>query len=174
MSQPKTVRKALDLAKLAAALKLKQETTQALNAFRKRHEELLRMVGELQESRQSIDFQSYRSILKNQKIVDEAESVFKNYVPSAFPLEAQFKVIQAFQTISLEKAAETERQLQEQLKDLNETLKNIKEARPVEELSMEDIVQAVPSIDATVTQRSKNHDWIHKDFEKKFGDFSLL
>ncbi|KAJ1499586.1 ATP synthase d subunit [Coelomomyces lativittatus] len=101
MSQPKTVRKALDLAKLAAALKLKQETTQALNAFRKRHEELLRMVGELQESRQSIDFQSYRSILKNQKIVDEAESVFKNYVPSAFPLEAQFKVIQAFQTISV-------------------------------------------------------------------------
>ncbi|KAI9143182.1 hypothetical protein BKA69DRAFT_1062753 [Paraphysoderma sedebokerense] len=136
MSTRAAAKKVIDWSNLSVALKLKPETSASLSAFRKRHEELQRTVATLQEARSDIDFNHYRSILKNKKVVDDAEKALKAFAPAKYDLQAQLKVIHSFEAKALDRARKTADQVSTELKDLKDTLENIDKARPLDELTV--------------------------------------
>jgi hypothetical protein len=135
------------------------ETVAALQAFRKRHADAQRIHGQLSSQPTAVDFTYYRSILKNQNIVNEAEKLLKDFKPVTYDVNAHVKTIEAFEEkavclvllilerctlftfisnpiLQVEKAQETAAQIDLELKELQSTLANIEDARPFEDLTV--------------------------------------
>ena len=126
----------LDWAKVTNSLGLRGQTVASLQAFKKRNEDARRRVAMLSEQPQKVDFAHYRSILKNQAIVDEIEKHFSSFKPVAYDVGRQIKAIEAFEAQAVKSAEETKGKVDLELKDLEKTLKNIEEARPFDELTV--------------------------------------
>lgn len=94
----------------------------------------------LSELPTTVDFAHYRSVLKNQAIVDEIEKRFTSFKPATYDLNRQLKAIEAFEVEAIRNAEATKEKVDLELKDLDKTLKNIEEARPFEELTVVCIV----------------------------------
>jgi hypothetical protein len=90
----------------------------------------------LSEQPQKVDFAHYRSVLKNQAIVDEIEKHFSTFKPVTYDVGRQIKAIEAFEAQAVKSAEETKGKVDLELKDLEKTLKNIEEARPFDELTV--------------------------------------
>jgi hypothetical protein len=93
-------------------------------------------VIQLSEQPSKVDFAHYRSILKNQAVVDEIEKHFNSFKPATYDVGRQIKAIEAFEAQALKNAEETKGRVDLELKDLEKTLKNIEEARPFEDLTV--------------------------------------
>ena len=97
--------------------------------------------------------------------------------------------------LQIAKAKETEAQIDVELKDLQETLSNIQDARPFEDLTVspptsafthlslrmgaaklqvEEVGQAHPRILETVENMVKKGKWTVPGYKEKFGDLSLM
>lgn len=74
--------------------KLKPETMASLNAFRRRHADLQKTLVELKEQDTAIDFSHYRKVLKNTKVIDNAEKALKGFKPATYDLTLQIKMIE--------------------------------------------------------------------------------
>ena len=83
-----------------------------------------------------MNFESYRSQLKNQGVIDEIESHFKSFKPATYDVSRQIKAIEAFEAQAVKNAEETKGLVDKELADLEKTLKNIEEARPFEDLTV--------------------------------------
>jgi F-type H+-transporting ATPase subunit d len=126
----------LDWAKVTTSLGLRGQTVTSLQAFKKRNEDARRRVTLLSEQSSKVDFAHYRSILKNQAVVDEIEKHFNSFKPATYDVGRQIKAIEAFEAQALKNAEETKGRVDLELKDLEKTLKNIEEARPFDELTV--------------------------------------
>jgi hypothetical protein len=73
------------------------ETVAALQAFRKRHADAQRIHGQLTAQPTTVDFSYYRSTLKNQNIINEAEKLLKDFKPVTYDVNAHVKAIGAFE-----------------------------------------------------------------------------
>ncbi|KAI9264415.1 hypothetical protein BY458DRAFT_513960 [Sporodiniella umbellata] len=153
---------------------LPQETVQSLQAFRKRNEEVKRVLSELKEQSTTVDFAHYRNVLKNQKIVDQAEKALGGFKPVTYNLNAQLDVISQFETKAVSKAEKTVKQIENELKDLQATLSNIEQSRPVEQLKVDDVVAANPKLIKEVEESIKKGDWSVPGYKEKFGDMSYF
>lgn len=85
---------------------------------------------------QTVDFQHYRSTLKNTAIVDEIEQHFKQFKPATYDVGRQLKAIEAFEAQAVKSAEETKGKVDRELRDLEKTLQNIETARPFEDLTV--------------------------------------
>jgi F-type H+-transporting ATPase subunit d len=126
----------LDWAKIGTSLGLRGQTAASLQAFKKRNEDARRRVQQLSELPSKVDFAHYKSILKNQAVVDEIEKHFASFKPATYDVGRQIKAIEAFEVQAVKNAEETKGRVDLELKDLEKTLKNIEEARPFEELTV--------------------------------------
>jgi F-type H+-transporting ATPase subunit d len=126
----------LDWQAITNNLGLRGQTVASLQAFKKRNDDARRRVLLLSEQPSKVDFSHYRSILKNQAVVDEIENHFKNFKPATYDVGRQIKAIEAFEQQAIKNAEETKGRVDMELKDLEKTLKNIEEARPFEDLTV--------------------------------------
>lgn len=126
----------LDWTKLGTQLGLKGQTAAALQSFKKRNDDARRKVTVLSEQSQTVDFSHYRSILKNQAIVDDIEKQFNAFKPATYDVNRQIKAIEAFESQAVKSAEETKAVVDQELSDLNKTLKNIQDARPFADLTV--------------------------------------
>ncbi len=69
-------------------------------------------------------------------MVDEIEKHFASFKPATYDVGRQIKAIEAFEAQAVKNAEETKGKVEEELRDLEQTLKNIEEARPFEELTI--------------------------------------
>jgi hypothetical protein len=90
----------------------------------------------LSDQPQNVDFSFYRSQLKNSAVIDEIERSFKQYKPATYDVERQVKAIESFETQAVKSAEETKSVVDQELKDLDKTLRNIEDARPFEDLTV--------------------------------------
>ena len=74
-----------------------EETIASLQALRKRHGDAQRVAGTLKSQPTEVDFAHYRSVLKNQAVVDEAEKIIQNFKPVTYDVSAHVKAIEAFE-----------------------------------------------------------------------------
>jgi hypothetical protein len=126
----------IDWTKLTSALSLTPQTNAALTAFRKRNVDAHTKRNALKTSRTSVDFAYYRSILKNQKVIDEIERAAKDFKPVTYDVSTVLKSIEGFEAEAVKNAEQTEKKISEQLVDLEETIKNIDQARAPDDLSV--------------------------------------
>merc|ERR1711964_173407 len=116
----------LDWAKVTQSLGLRGQTAASLQAFKKRNEDARRRVQILSEQPSKVDFAHYKSILKNQAVVDEIEKHFATFKPATYDVGRQIKAIEAFEA---------------------QAVKNTEEARPFEDLTVDEVAAARPDID---------------------------
>lgn len=126
----------MDWAHITNSLSLRGQTAAALQAFKKRNEDARRRVQLLSEQPQTVDFSHYRTILKNQAIVQEIEKQVTSFKPATYDVARQIKAIEAFEAQAIKNAEETKGSVDLELKNLEKTLKNIEEARPFEDLTV--------------------------------------
>jgi F-type H+-transporting ATPase subunit d len=126
----------LDWAKVTSSLGLRGQTVASLQAFKQRNENARRKVQLLSEQPTAVDFAHYRSVLKNQAVIDEIEKRFKEFKPASYDVARQLKAIDAFEVEAVKNAQATKEKVDLELKDLEATLKNIETARPFEELTV--------------------------------------
>lgn len=126
----------IDWTKLGTQLGLRGSTANALAAFKKRNDDARRKVQQLSEQPSTVDFSHYRSVLKNQAIVDQIEKEFNAFKPATYDVNRQIKSIEAFEAQAVKSAEDTKGAVDAELRDLEKTLKNIEEARPFEDLTV--------------------------------------
>jgi ATP synthase D chain, mitochondrial (ATP5H) len=126
----------IDWTKLTSALSLTPQITSALTSFRKRNVDAHTKLNALKAARTQIDFSYYRSTLKNQAVIDEIEKAARAFKPVTYDVTTILKGIEGFEQEAVKSARDTEKKIQEQLKDLETTIKNIEEARAPDELSV--------------------------------------
>lgn len=85
------------------SVNLPQETVVSLQAFRKRNDEVKRVLAELKEQSTTVDFSKYRNVLKNQSVIDQAEKAVSGFKPVAYNLDAQLNAINQFETKAVSK-----------------------------------------------------------------------
>ncbi|KAI9768989.1 MAG: ATP synthase d subunit [Geoglossum simile] len=164
----------IDWVRITASLSLKGNTAAALQAFKKRNEDARRKVQLLSDQPQDIDFAQYRSLLKNQAVIDEIEKNFKAFKPVTYDVGRQIKAIEAFEAQAVRNAEVTKGRVDEEVKDLEETLRNIDEARPFEDLTVDEVVAARPDIEERTKQLVSKGRWAVPGYKEKFGDLSML
>ncbi|KAI9354193.1 hypothetical protein BD770DRAFT_325020 [Pilaira anomala] len=163
---------AINWSKLSVTLP--QETVVSLQAFRKRNDEVKRVLAELKEQNTTVDFSRYRKVLKNQGIIDQAEKAVSGFKPVAYNLEAQLSAIDQFEAKAVSKAQKTVQQIEHELKDLHATLSNIEGSRPIEQLTVDDIVVAKPEITKNIEESLKKGNFSIPGYKEKFGDISYF
>lgn len=121
---------------MTSSLGLRGQTVSSLQAFKKRNEDARRKVQQLSEQPTTVDFAAYRSVLKNQAVIDEIEKRFTAFKPATYDVSRQLKAIEAFEVEAVKNAEATKQAVDLELKDLAATLKNIESARPFEDLTV--------------------------------------
>ncbi|ROW13838.1 hypothetical protein VPNG_03584 [Cytospora leucostoma] len=164
----------LDWAKVTTSLGLRGQTVSSLQAFKSRNDNAKRHVQQLSELPTEVDFSQYRALLKNQAVVDEIEKRFKAFKPASYDLNRQLKAIQTFESEAIKNAEATKEKVDLELQDLNKTLANIESARPFEELTVDDVAAAEPSIDEKTSKLVSRGRWSVPGYKEKFGDLSVL
>jgi len=164
----------VDFSRIYSSLGLGKETISSLQAFRKRHSEAQRLSASYASLPSTVNFEHYRSVLKNQAIIDEAEKTFKAFTPVTYDVNAHIKAIGTFEATAVEKAKETEAKIDIELKQLNETLANIEQARPFDQLTNDDVGKAHPRIVEAVETMLKKGKWTVPGYKEKFGDLNLM
>ncbi|KAG9066624.1 ATP synthase d subunit [Linnemannia hyalina] len=164
----------IDWTKLSTSLGLKTETVAALGAFRKRNEEARRVLSDLKEQKTAVDFAHYRKVLKNQAIVDEVEKAHKAFKPTTYDVSAQIKSIETVEAKALDRAKFTATKVESELADLQATLKNIETSRPIDELTVDDVLKSRPELAEKVDAQLAKSKWDTKGYNDKFGYVTLF
>ncbi|KAG9236086.1 putative ATP synthase subunit D, mitochondrial [Amylocarpus encephaloides] len=164
----------LDWAKVSTSLGLRGQTATSLQAFKKRNEDARRRVQQLSDMPSTVNFSHYRSTLKNQAVIEEIEKHFASFKPATYDVDRQVKAIEAFEVQAVKNAVETKGRVDLELKDLEKTLKNIEEARPFEDLTVDEVAAAEPQIDEKTSQLVSKGRWMVPGYKEKFGDLSIL
>jgi len=162
-----------DFARVYSSLGLGKETVAAVQAFRKRHADAQRINSTVASQPSTIDFEHYRSVLKNTAVIDEAEKILKSFKPVTYDVGAHVKAIEAFEAKAVAKAEETSDKIDEELKALNATLANIEDARPFDQLTADDVATAHPEIAKAVATMISKGKWTVPGYKEKFGDLSM-
>ncbi|KAF2083201.1 ATP synthase D chain, mitochondrial [Saccharata proteae CBS 121410] len=164
----------LDWTKLGTQLGLKGTTANALAAFKKRNDDARRKVQQLSEQPSTVDFAHYRSVLKNTALVDQIEKEVAAFKPTTYDVNRQIKAIEAFEAQAVKSAEETKGMVETELRELEKTLKNIEEARPFDQLTVDEVAAARPDVDGRTTQLVSKGRWAVPGYKEKFGDLSLM
>jgi F-type H+-transporting ATPase subunit d len=127
----------LDWSKFGAQLGLRGSTASSLAAFKKRNDDARRKVQALSDTPQTVDFGYYRSILKNQSIIDEIEGHFKSFKPVTYDVNKQLGAIEQFEKVAMLNAQETKEKVEVELRSLEKALGDIEGARPWEETTVD-------------------------------------
>lgn len=159
---------------MISKLGLTGQTAAALTSFKKRNDEARRQILSLSAQPTEVDFSHYRSVLKNQAIIDQIEKSVGSYTPVKADVAKQLKSIEAFEAKAIENASSTETVVSKELADLEKTLLNINAARPFDELTVEDVVKARPDIDEKVELLVKKGIWNAPGYKEKFGDLTVM
>ncbi|WFC97426.1 ATP synthase d subunit [Malassezia yamatoensis] len=185
---------AVDFSKVLAS-GLSKQTSAELVSFRKRTDEAKRAVTQLKQLSTSVDFAHYKNVLKNQDVVADAEKLVNNFKPKTYDVAAQTKALHSFETTAVrnlgaavqitnhcvmsigmahvQQAEEAAAKIQTELKDLKETLSNIENARPFDQLTATDVINARPEIAKTIEEMVKKGKWSLPGYEEKFGSRAI-
>ncbi|KAF8342149.1 ATP synthase d subunit [Cantharellus anzutake] len=173
MAATRSAAAAVDFARIYSSLGLGKETIASLQAFRKRHAEAQRVVDSLKGQPTTVDIAKYRSTLRNQEIVAEAEKLLKEFRPVTYDVNTHVKAIETFEAKALAEAQSAAAKVDEELAKLQATLENIQQARPFQDLTVDDVSEARPQIRKTVETMLKKGKWTVPGYTEKFGDLSM-
>lgn len=164
----------LNWAQITQTLGLTGSTASSLSAFKKRNDDAKKNNQELTAHAVAVDFAHYKSVLKNQKVVDEIEKAVAGFKPVTYDVSKTLKTIDIFEQKAVENAKLTEKSVLEEVEQLQATLKDIEGARPFGQLTVDEVAKAKPDIDEKVTYMVKNGRWEVPGYKEAFGDMTVM
>ncbi|GAA5877941.1 hypothetical protein JCM1840_000119 [Sporobolomyces johnsonii] len=164
----------VDWGRITTKLGLGKDTLAQLNAFRNRAAAARAANAQFKEAKTTVDFEHYRALLKNKEVVAEGEKLFKSFKPVDYDVQAQLKAIAAFESKAVSSAKEAATKIEAELGNLNSTLKNIEDARPFEQLTLDDVAKARPEITKAVETMVSKGKWTVPGYTEKFGNLSAI
>lgn len=173
-SVAKTASTKVDWANIISKLGLTGQTSSALSAFKKRHDDAKKEHLSLSQQPTTVDFAHYKSVLSNQKVVEEIEKKVSEFKPVTYDVSKTLKTIEVFEAKAIENAKLTEKSVLDEINQLNATLKDIEGSRPFDQLTVEDVAKARPDLDEKVNYMIKNGKWNVPGYKEKFGDLTVM
>ena len=164
----------VDFAKLIKSLGLTGSTASSLTAFKKRHDEAKKEYIDLSSQSAEVDFNHYRQVLKNSKVVDEIERAVSSFQPVTIDVSKNLKNIEIFEQKAIENAQLAEKSVTKEIAELKATLKDIESARPFDQLTVDDVAKARPDLDDKTAYMVKNGKWVVPGYREKFGDLAAM
>ncbi|KAI8871866.1 mitochondrial ATP synthase [Ramicandelaber brevisporus] len=164
----------IDWLKLTTSKHFSRDTLTQLSAFRKRFDEVQRQLQTLESTKTAIDFDGYRKVLSNKKVVDEVEAATKAFKPTEYDVAGRLKVVSAFEQTATEQTTTKVAEIKNSLKDLEEAIANIETARPVHQITAEDVIKANPKILEATQEAINKGDWNVPGYTEKFGNMSAV
>lgn len=174
MSVAKSAATKIDWSKIIPQLGLTGSTASSLTSFKKRNDEAKKVLYDLKQQPQSVDFSAFSSKLRNTQIVNKIKSDVDSFKASKIDLSKQLNLISAFEAKALENAKETETLVLAELTDLEKTLDNIESARPFDQLTVEDVVKARPDVEEKVQEMVSKGRFEVPGYKEKFGDLVIM
>lgn len=174
MSVAKNAATKLNWAQVISSLGLTGSTASSLTAFKKRNDEAKKDQLTLSTQPTSVDFEHYRSVLKNTKVIDDIEKAVAGFKPVTYDVSKTLKTIDIFEQKAVENAKLTEKSVLAEIEQLQVTLKDIEGARPFDQLTVEDVAKARPDLDEKVTYMVKHGKWEVPGYKEKFGDLTVM
>ncbi|KAK5084052.1 ATP synthase d subunit [Exophiala xenobiotica] len=164
----------LDWANLGSKLGLRGQTASSLSQFKKRNDDARRRVAVLNDTPVTVDFDHYRSVLKNTSVIDEIEKYFKTFQPKTYDVSKQIKAIESFEQVALKNAEETKSKVEVELRSLEKALGDIEGARAWEDTTIDEVAEAAPEIDKYTEELVKKGRWMPPGYQEKFPNLSVL
>lgn len=135
------------------------ETLSEVSTFRARHTAAATRNASLRSSAPQLDLAKYKSVLKDQSALQNAEKVLSSFKPVSYDLGKIQGVVDAFESRAVEQAKATVEKISAEEDSLNATLSNIKDARPFEDLTVDEVGSAQPQITQAVETMIKKGKW---------------
>ncbi|KAK6903154.1 hypothetical protein I203_108417 [Kwoniella mangroviensis CBS 8507] len=170
----KSAATAVDWTKIYTGLGLDKTTLTSLQSFRARHSTAVSKNSALKATVPRIDLSHYKSVLKDQQAVSLAEKVLKDFKAVDYDVAKWNEVVGAFEGKAVAAAKETVNKIQTEQSSLQATLSNIQDARPFEDLTVDEVAKARPEINKAVETMIKKGKWSVPGYREKFGEFSLM
>lgn len=164
----------LNWAQVISKLGLTGSTSSSLTAFKKRNDEAKKEYQDLSAQNTTVDFAFYKSVLKNQKVVEEVEKAVAGFKPVSYDVSKTLKTIDIFEEKAVENAKLTEKSVLGEIEQLQATLKDIEGARPFDQLTVEDVAKARPDLDEKVNYMINHGKWEVPGYKEKFGDLTVM
>ncbi|OMH78436.1 ATP synthase subunit d, mitochondrial [Zancudomyces culisetae] len=158
----------IDWPLLSANLSKRPEIVKALQEFNKKFTETDRDLSALNAQKTEIDFEYYRSVLKNTEVVDKLQKKYAAFKPVKLEISEQLKAIEQLEKSASTSAKDYSVDLQNRLAGLKETIGNIQAARPVDELTTIDVCQARPETMTEVEEMVKKGEYTVPGYDSKF------
>lgn len=174
MSVAKSAATKLNWAQVSQSLGLAGSTAASLTAFKKRNDEAKKESQSLASQPTTVDFGYYRSVLKNQKVVDEIERAVSQFKPVTYDISKTLKTIDIFELKAVENAQLTEKSVSEEIGQLKNALKDIEAARPFEQLTVTDVGNARPDLEEKLQYMIGNSQYEVPGYKEKFGDLTVM
>ncbi|KAK1925063.1 hypothetical protein DB88DRAFT_487778 [Papiliotrema laurentii] len=165
---------AVDWTKIYTQLGLGKETLHALQSFRARHTSAVNRNAALKASTPQIDLSHYRNILKDTTAIAQAEKVLAEFKAVDYDVKKWDEAVASFESKAVTAAKETVTKIASEETSLNETLSNIKDARPFEDLTIHDISKARPDVQKTVDTMLQKGKWSVPGYRERFGEIALM
>jgi len=107
-------------------------------------------------------------------VIDEIEKAAKDFKPVTYDVSTVLKSIEGFEAEAVKNAEQTEKKISEQLVDLEETIKNIDQARAPDDLSLDDLHKAIPDLHKKTERMVQAGIWMPPGYREKFGDLTIM
>ncbi|WVN86659.1 uncharacterized protein L203_101828 [Cryptococcus depauperatus CBS 7841] len=170
----KSAASVVDWSKIYTGLGLDKHTITSLQSFRARHSVAINKNAALKSTAPELDISHYKSVLKDQQAVQLAEKVLKEFKAVDYDVSKWNGVVEAFEGKAVAAAKETLHKITAEESSLQATLSNIKDARPFEDLTVDEVAKARPEITKAVETMVKKGKWTVPGYREKFGDLSLM
>lgn len=164
----------LNWAQVVAKLGLTGSTASSLTAFKKRNDEAKKVHQDLSSESTFVDFEFYKSVLKNQKVVEEIEKAVTSFKPVTYDVSKTLNTIDIFEQKAVENAQLTEKSVLGEIEQLQATLKDIEGARPFDQLTVDEVAKARPDLDEKVNYMINHGKWEVPGYKEKFGDLTVM
>lgn len=146
-------------------LKCSPNVRKTILETRAHHEDLRRQISEIKQSMPKLDFGVYRQTLPKEmaKIVDESENQFKSYKPPKIDVNSSIKELEQERDLKIKMSQEFIINLESRVDQLKSQLHKLENAKPVDEITVEDVYEMHPELREQVHEAIKNDHWAVSD-----------
>lgn len=157
-----SMRRVVDWTKVLS--KCTPESRKMVIEVRSKNEELKRQILETKANAASLDWSRYEGVLGS-AMVQEQQLRQKAFKPATIQVASALSELQSEESKMLGKAKAFLADLEKEIEGAKEALKRAENAKPVEQLTIDDVYEMKPELKTAFDEKMKRDDWYVEDAE---------
>jgi F-type H+-transporting ATPase subunit d len=147
--------------KVLQKLSVRPETLTKIKSLQSRQLQLLKLKS---------DLTAELEVLNGNALVKGKIDQFK---PQKLDMSEQLSIIRKEKQVAVKEALKTQEYVTKEINELKVLLGDIEQARPIDQLTVDDVAKAYPPLDSIVEKMAKRGQWKVPGYYEKFGEFSV-